>query len=289
MPSAGRFKTAMAKIRLDSLLVERGLVPSRERAKSCIMEGLVFVNGEREDKPGASFHPDKIRSVEVKADPLPYVSRGGLKLEKALTLWGLALSNAICLDIGASTGGFTDVMLQNGAKKVYAVDSGTNQLDYRLRTDARVVCMEQTNFRYITKQDIPEDIAFAGADVSFISLAKILPAAYPLLIESANMVCLVKPQFEAGREFVGKHGVVKDARVHAKVLHRVIGEATDIGFTCEALSFSPVQGPKGNIEYLLLLKKTATPVAQENSLPVDAVVREAHDAFQQALPESGAL
>lgn len=278
----------MAKTRLDSLLVERGLVSSRERAKSCIMEGLVFVNGVREDKPGSTFQPEKIRTIEVKTDPFPYVSRGGLKLEKAVRLWNLSFTDLICLDIGASTGGFTDVMLQNGAGKVYAVDSGTNQLDYRLRTDERVVCMEQTNFRHVTDRDIPDKIAFAAADVSFISLSKILPAAYPLLEADAGMVCLVKPQFEAGREHVGKHGVVKDKQIHEEVLFRIIRTARETGFLCEALSFSPVQGPKGNIEYLLLLKKKTDALTEQVSLPVEDVVRAAHDNFRREAAESGA-
>ena len=271
----------MAKQRLDVLLTERALVPSRERAKACIMEGLVFVNGQREDKPGAVFDPEKIRSLEVKADPLPYVSRGGLKLEKALRLWDIDVTDAVCLDVGASTGGFTDVMLQNGAKKVYAVDSGTNQLDYRLRTDDRVVCMEKTNFRYVTDQEIPEAVAFAGADVSFISLDKILPPAFPLLREGARMVCLIKPQFEAGREHVGKNGVVRDARIHTEVIDRVMRFAEETGFLCEGLSFSPVRGPKGNIEYLLLLYKGSPDGPSTETIDAERVVREAHDSFRQ--------
>ena len=269
----------MAKQRLDVLLTERALVPSRERAKACIMEGLVFVNGQREDKPGSTFDPEKIRSLEVKADPVPYVSRGGLKLEKALRLWNPVLKDAVCLDIGASTGGFTDVMLQNGAKKVYAVDSGTNQLDYRLRTDERVVCMEKTNFRYVTKKEIPEDIGFAGADVSFISLDKILPPAFDLLRDNACMVCLIKPQFEAGREHVGKNGVVRDKRVHKEVIDRVMRVAEETGFSCEGLSFSPVRGPKGNIEYLLLLHKGTPEDGLHGLTDAESVVREAHEAF----------
>ena len=277
----------MAKTRLDILLTERGLVPSRERAKTCIMEGLVFVNGQREDKPGSTFDPEKIRLLEVKADPLPYVSRGGLKLEKAVKLWGLSLEGRTCLDIGASTGGFTDVMLQAGAGKVYAVDSGTNQLDYGLRTNARVVCMEKTNFRYVTATDIPEPVDFAAADVSFISLSKILPAAHLLLRTDAKMVCLVKPQFEAGREHVGKNGVVRNPHIHRDVLEQVMRDAEENGFRCEALSFSPIKGPKGNIEYLLLLQKGAPDDGKTASPDAGRVVSEAFDSFKQEETESG--
>lgn len=254
------------------------------------MEGCVFVNGVREDKPGTGFDPDKIRSLEVRGDTLPYVSRGGLKLEKAHRLWSLSFTGMTCLDIGASTGGFTDVMLQNGAVRVYAVDSGSNQLDYGLRTDPRVVCMEKTNFRYVTAQDIPEPVDFAAADVSFISLAKILPPAYTLMRPGAHMVCLIKPQFEAGREKVGKKGVVRDAGVHLEVIGRVCVTAAECGFVFAGLSFSPIRGPEGNIEYLLLLKKPAddsnAPKQAENDEHIrgtaEAVVHDAHAHFREA-------
>ncbi|MBR0172048.1 MAG: TlyA family RNA methyltransferase [Lachnospiraceae bacterium] len=279
----------MPKKRLDVLLTERNLAPSRERAKTMIMEGIVFVNGIREDKPGTGFDPERIRSLEVKGKPLPYVSRGGLKLEKAVRLWSLSFAGMTCLDIGASTGGFTDVMLQNGATRVYAVDSGSNQLDYGLRTDARVVCMEKTNFRYVTAADIPEPVDFAGADVSFISLTKILAPAHALLRPGARMVCLIKPQFEAGREKVGKKGVVRDAEVHLEVVIRVGMYAAENGFSVEGLSFSPVRGPEGNIEYLLLLRKDGDGALPRNretdetriTEAAGAVVNEAHAFFRK--------
>lgn len=243
------------KIRLDILLVERGLASSREKAKAVIMAGDVFVNGQREDKAGTTFDPEKIRTLEVRGAALPYVSRGGLKLEKALKVFPLVLSEKTCMDIGASTGGFTDCMLQNGAKKVYAIDVGHGQLDWKLRSDGRVVCMERTNFRYLTKEDLPEQADFASCDVSFISLTKILLPAGNLLKDEGEMVCLIKPQFEAGREKVGKKGVVRDKAVHREVICKVMDFADDIGFRIAGLSFSPIKGPEGNIEYLLYLRK----------------------------------
>lgn len=245
------------KIRLDMLLVERGYAPSREKAKAVIMAGDVFVNGEREDKAGASFDPARIKTLEVKQAAIPYVSRGGLKLEKALQVFPLTVSGKICMDIGASTGGFTDCMLQNGAEKVYAVDVGHGQLAWSLRNDRRVICMERTNFRHITEAEIPEKIDFASCDVSFISLTKILLPARNLLRDNGEMVCLIKPQFEAGREKVGKKGVVKEKKVHREVICRVMDFAADIGFQIRDLSFSPIRGPEGNIEYLLYLRKDA--------------------------------
>lgn len=243
------------KIRLDMLLVEQGYASSRERAKAIIMAGDVFVNGEREDKAGASFDPARIKTLEVRQAAIPYVSRGGLKLEKALQVFPLTVSGKICMDIGASTGGFTDCMLQNGAEKVYAVDVGHGQLAWSLRNDKRVVCMERTNFRHITEAEIPEKIDFASCDVSFISLTKILLPARNLLRDDGEMVCLIKPQFEAGREKVGKKGVVKEKKVHREVICRVMDFAADIGFQILDLSFSPIRGPEGNIEYLLYLRK----------------------------------
>lgn len=245
----------MSKERLDILLVKRGLAVSRERAKTTIMAGEVFVNGQREDKAGTFFNEDKIESLEVRGEKLPYVSRGGLKLAKAVDSFGLNLCDRVCMDIGASTGGFTDCMLQNGAKKVYSVDVGHGQLDWKLRSDSRVVCMEKTNFRYMVRGDISDDIEFASVDVSFISLTKILIPARKLLTDTGEMVCLIKPQFEAGREKVGKKGVVRDKGVHAEVIERVICFADIAGFSVKGLDFSPIRGPEGNIEYLLYIAK----------------------------------
>ncbi len=245
----------MSKERLDVLLVSRGLATSREKAKAIIMAGDVFVNGQREDKPGTSFDESKITSLEVKGDELPYVSRGGLKLEKAMKSFDLKLDGFICMDIGASTGGFTDCMLQNGAVKVYSVDVGHGQLAWKLRSDERVVCMEKTNFRYLTREDIEDDLDFASVDVSFISLTKILIPARKLLKDGGEMVCLIKPQFEAGREKVGKKGVVREPEIHKEVIDKVIDFADIIGFKVLNLEFSPVRGPEGNIEYLVYIRK----------------------------------
>ena len=250
------------KKRLDVLLVEQGYAASREKAKAIIMAGSVFINGQREDKAGAAFDEEKIKTLEVKGASIPYVSRGGLKLEKALQVFPLSVAGKVCMDIGASTGGFTDCMLQNGAKKVYAVDVGHGQLAWQLRNDERVVCMERTNFRYITEEDISEKIDFASCDVSFISLTKILLPARNLLQDKGEMVCLIKPQFEAGREKVGKKGVVKDRAVHLEVICKVMDFAADIGFQILGLSFSPIRGPEGNIEYLLHLQKDAEKAAK---------------------------
>lgn len=263
------------KKRLDALLVEQGYAPSREKAKAVIMAGRVFVNGEREDKAGAAFFPAKIKTLEVKGAACPYVSRGGLKLEKAYSVFALDISGKICMDIGASTGGFTDCMLQNGADKVYAIDVGHGQLDWKLRNDERVVCMERTNFRYVTREDIPEELDFASCDVSFISLTKILLPARALLREGGEMVCLIKPQFEAGREKVGKKGVVRDGAVHREVIAKVADYAAGIGFAVKGLSFSPVRGPEGNIEYLLYLQK-ARAGEWEMSRMIEEVVETAH-------------
>jgi len=241
------------KERLDILLVKRGIAPSREKAKAMIMAGNVFVDNEREDKAGASFKDDCV--IEVKGNTLKYVSRGGLKLEKAIDSFGIDLQNTICMDIGASTGGFTDCMLQNGAKKVYAVDVGYGQFAWKLRQDERVVCMEKTNIRYVTPEDIPDVLDFASVDVSFISLTKVLAPAKELLAEKGEMVCLIKPQFEAGRENVGKKGVVREKSVHEEVIEKVISYAREIGFSILNLDFSPVKGPEGNIEYLVYIKK----------------------------------
>lgn len=250
------------KERLDILLVKEGHAPSREKAKAIIMAGNVFVDGQREDKAGASFDPDKIH-IEVKGGIQKYVSRGGHKLEKAVDRFGVALGNCVCMDIGASTGGFTDCMLQNGASKVYAVDVGHGQLDWKLRKDERVICMEKTNFRFMLPGDIEDTLDFASVDVSFISLTKILLPARALLKPAGEVVCLIKPQFEAGREKVGKKGVVREPKVHEEVIRKIIDYSDFIGFDILHLDFSPIKGPEGNIEYLLHLKKN--PEKMENT------------------------
>lgn len=242
------------KERLDVLLVEQGYAPSREKAKAIIMAGSVFVNGQREDKAGAAFDPAK-STIEVKGHTLKYVSRGGLKLEKAMQQFGISLEEKTCMDIGASTGGFTDCMLQNGAIKVYSVDVGHGQLAWTLRNDERVVCMEKTNFRYLTREDIQDDLDFASVDVSFISLSKILLPARKLLKDKGQMVCLIKPQFEAGKEKVGKKGVVREQSVHREVIEKIYTLADILGFEVCGLEFSPIKGPEGNIEYLIYLEK----------------------------------
>lgn len=248
-------RTIRMKERLDILLVRQGLAPSREKAKAVIMTGNVYVNGQREDKAGASFEEEKIH-IEVKGAPAKYVSRGGLKLEKAMETFGIRLAGTVCMDIGASTGGFTDCMLQNGAVKVYSVDVGHGQLAWKLRQDERVVCMEKTNFRYMQPADIEDRLDFASVDVSFISLTKILIPARNLLKEKGRMVCLIKPQFEAGREKVGKKGVVREPEIHEEVIRKIIGYTQEIGFSVQGLTFSPIKGPEGNIEYLVYLEKT---------------------------------
>lgn len=241
------------KERLDVILVSRGYAQSREKAKAVIMAGCVFVDGQREDKAGSTFDADKIR-LEVRDTGLRYVSRGGLKLEKALSVFPIELSDRICMDIGASTGGFTDCMLQNGAARVYAIDVGHGQLAWKLREDERVVCMERTNFRHIRKEDIPLEPDFASVDVSFISLTKILLPARAVLKDGGEMVCLIKPQFEAGRDKVGKKGVVREPLVHREVIGKVLDYADILGFEARALDYSPIKGPEGNIEYLLHLR-----------------------------------
>lgn len=242
------------KERLDVILVNQGYAVSREKARAVIMSGNVYVDGQKEDKAGTFFDVEKI-SLEVRGNPLKYVSRGGLKLEKAMEKWKLSLNGMICMDIGASTGGFTDCMLQNGAAKVYAVDVGHGQLAWKLRNDRRVVCMEQTNFRYTVREDIGEELDFASVDVSFISLTKILIPARNLLKDQGRMVCLIKPQFEAGKEKVGKKGVVREPEIHREVVEKIVDYADLIGFTVLDMDFSPVRGPEGNIEYLLYLEK----------------------------------
>ncbi|MDE6883443.1 MAG: TlyA family RNA methyltransferase [Lachnospiraceae bacterium] len=242
------------KERLDVILVKRGLAPSREKARAVLMAGNVFVDGQREDKAGSTFDESKIH-IEVKGNNLKYVSRGGLKLEKAMEQFPILLEHTVCMDIGASTGGFTDCMLQNGADRVYAVDVGHGQLAWKLRNDERVICMEKTNFRYVTREDIGEEIDFASVDVSFISLTKILIPARNLLREQGHMVCLIKPQFEAGRDKVGRKGVVRESEVHEEVIRKVTDYADLIGFEILGLTYSPIKGPEGNIEYLIYLEK----------------------------------
>ena len=241
------------KERLDVLLVKRCLAESREKAKAVIMAGDVFVNGQREDKAGSTFEEDA--SIEVKAAAMKYASRGGYKLEKAVLLWNISFDGMVCMDAGSSTGGFTDCMLQNGASKVYAVDVGTNQLAWKLRQDERVVSMEKTNIRYITHSDIPDKISFVSIDVAFISLTKVLVPIRDILEDGGRVVCLVKPQFEAGREKVGKKGVVRDKAVHLEVLENIMVYALSKGFGIIDLSYSPIKGPEGNIEYLLYIEK----------------------------------
>ena len=269
----------MAKERLDVLLVNRGLAVSREKAKAVIMSGCVYVDGQKEDKAGSTF-PEEAQ-IEVRGNTLKYVSRGGLKLEKAMENFDVTLEGKVCMDVGSSTGGFTDCMLQNGAVKVYAVDVGHGQLAWKLRNDERVVCIEKTNIRYVTPEDIADKIQFSSIDVSFISLTKVLGPVKALLAKDGQIVCLIKPQFEAGREKVGKHGVVRDSAVHLEVINMVIDFAVSIGFEIKNLTFSPVKGPEGNIEYLLHLQNHAEGTYEE--VPVDAstVVEEAHAALDK--------
>lgn len=273
---------SIMKQRLDVLLVNRNLAESREKAKAIIMSGEVFVNGQREDKAGSSFPEDV--EIEVKSNPLKYVSRGGLKLEKAMEKYGFDLERKVCMDVGSSTGGFTDCMLQNGAVKVYAVDVGTNQLAWKLRQDERVVTMEKTNIRYLTPDQINDKIDFASIDVSFISLTKVLLPVRELLDEKGEVVSLIKPQFEAGREKVGKKGVVRDPKVHVEVIQMVATYANSIGFDTIDLDYSPIKGPEGNIEYLLYMKKNFEILEADEPNPgkpledelIQSIVDEAH-------------
>ena len=264
------------KTRLDVLLVERGLQESRQKAQATIMSGLVFVKGQRVDKPGTAVPNDA--EIEVRGNALKYVSRGGLKLEKAMASFPIDLRDAVCGDIGASTGGFTDCMLQNGARKVYAVDVGYGQLAWSLRSDERVVCMERTNARYLTHEQIPEELDFASVDVSFISLKLILPPLCGLLRQGGHVACLVKPQFEAGKEKVGKKGVVRDPAVHLEVLEHFLEHAKESGFTVLGLTYSPIRGPEGNIEYLGYLEKGDW---QERAFDLKALVAESHETLKE--------
>lgn len=264
------------KERLDVLLVERRLADSREKAKAIIMSGIVYVEGQKEDKAGSMF--DVSSNIELRGVTLKYVSRGGLKLEKAMEVFPVELTDAICMDVGSSTGGFTDCMLMNGAVKVYSVDVGHGQLAWKLRQDERVVVMEKTNIRYVTPENIDEVLDFASIDVSFISLTNVLLPVKNLLRTDGKIVCLIKPQFEAGREKVGKKGVVRDYKVHEEVIEEVLNFAVSIGFDIEGLDYSPIKGPEGNIEYLACLVKTDKEHGEFiNSINIAEVVKESHD------------
>lgn len=266
------------KERLDILLVSRGMAASREKAKALIMAGQVYVKGQKEDKAGTMF--DEQAEIEVRGNTLKYVSRGGLKLEKAMEQFGVVLEGKVCMDVGASTGGFTDCMLQNGAVKVYSVDVGHGQLDWKLRNDPRVVCMEKTNIRYVVPEDIEEPVSFASIDVSFISLTKVLGPVRELLTPDGEIVSLIKPQFEAGREKVGKKGVVRDPKVHEEVIEKVVEFAHSLCFETKALEFSPIKGPEGNIEYLLWMKKKAPgTLCTDMPFSVQEIVAGAHDVL----------
>lgn len=267
------------KERLDVLLVKKGFAESREKAKTLIMSGDVFVNHSREDKAGTMFDEEKA-VIEIKGNTLKYVSRGGLKLEKAMNRFGISLEGKVCMDVGASTGGFTDCMLQNGAVKVFSVDVGYGQFAWKLRQDERVVCMEKTNIRYVTPEQIGEKLDFASIDVSFISLTKVLLPVKNLLKEDGQVVCLVKPQFEAGKEKVGKKGVVRDPAVHREVIETVRDFAASIGFTPLMLDYSPIKGPEGNIEYLLYLQNGEDKVWAAEEMDAGAVVKMSHEELK---------
>ena len=262
------------KKRIDILLVDNGYFESRERAKKAIMAGLVFVDNQRCDKPGTEVKEDA--NIEVKGNPIPYVSRGGLKLEKAMKYFGVTLKDKVCMDIGASTGGFTDCMLQNGAKKVFSVDVGYGQFAWKLRTDERVVCMERTNIRYVTPDDIGELLDFASIDVSFISLKKIMPATIGLLKDKGEVVALIKPQFEAGREKVGKKGVVRDIAVHKEVVHGIVDYLLEQNLNVLGIGYSPIKGPEGNREYLVYFSKDKEKESSFEIEDIDKVVEESH-------------
>lgn len=270
------------KKRLDAAVFEQGFCDSREKAKTLIMAGVVYVNNQKADKPGMQIKDDD--SIEVRSNPLKYVSRGGLKLEKAMSSFDIKLDGLVCADIGASTGGFTDCMLQNGAKKVYSIDVGYGQLAWKLRTDPRVVNMERTNFRYVTKEQVPDELSFASVDVSFISLSLIVPVMRTLMRNDACAVCLIKPQFEASRDKIGKKGVVRDKSVHIEVVDNIIGMMLNNGFSVSGLDYSPVKGPEGNIEYLILVQKSDQPVNNLKTTAKDVVMR-SHDALDHA-PEA---
>lgn len=266
------------KQRLDAELVSRGIIQSRERAKAEIMAGKVYVNGQKADKAGELVTPAD--NIEFRGEQLKYVSRGGLKLEKAMELYGFRLDGKVCMDVGASTGGFTDCMLQSGASKVYSVDVGYGQLAWNLRQSEKVVNLERTNIRYITKEQVPDTVDFVSIDVSFISLGLVIPVLPPLLADDAMMVCLVKPQFEAGREKVGKHGVVRDPATHIEVLERAVGFAKKSGFGIVGIEFSPIKGPQGNIEYLMVLSRSK-PELDISSDDIRKLVESSHDELDK--------
>ncbi len=266
------------KIRLDVAVTEQGLAPSREKAKALIMAGQVYVNNQKVTKAGTEIKPED--AVEVRGKMLQYVSRGGLKLEKAMQVFPLSLENKICMDVGASTGGFTDCMLQNGAVKVYSIDVGYGQLAWKLRCDERVINLERTNFRYVTREQVPDAIDFASVDVSFISLKLILPVLQTLLCDGGQAVCLIKPQFEAGKEKVGKKGVVRDLNVHLEVVEKVIALALENGFSVGGLAFSPIKGPEGNIEYLIYLLKESSPQLAEG-IDAKGLVNQSHTELNE--------
>lgn len=269
----------MPKERLDILLVERGLAGSRERAKRMIMAGEVLVDGQKVDKAGTTVK--KEAEIRLLGSDIPYVSRGGLKLAKAMDVFGLTMTGKTAADIGASTGGFTDCMLQNGALRVYAIDVGYGQLAWKLRTDERVVNMERTNIRNVTLDMLEGPIDFASIDVAFISLTKVLPVAYELLKENGEIAALIKPQFEAGRENVGKKGVVRDPEVHREVINKVVSFSRELGFAIKGLTFSPVKGPEGNIEYLVWLAKSEAEEESVDEQLIFATVQQAHEALDK--------
>jgi 23S rRNA (cytidine1920-2'-O)/16S rRNA (cytidine1409-2'-O)-methyltransferase len=266
----------MGKIRLDQLVFEKGYAPSREKARALIMSGCVFLDGQRADKPGQQVSPDA--DPEVRSHELPFVSRGGYKLDKAIRVFGIDPTGKTCIDCGASTGGFTDVLLQHGAAKVYAVDVGYGQLAWKLREDPRVICLERTNLRYVTEEQIPEKLDLAVCDVSFISLRLVMPAVAKLLKPGAEIMCLIKPQFEAGRELVGKKGVVRDSAVHEQVIRGILDFMPTIGFSVCALDYSPITGPEGNIEFLLYMKNTLQDSAE---VDIAALVKSAHTELKK--------
>ena len=269
----------MVKERLDCALVNRGFAESREKAKAIIMSGIVYVNNQKCDKAGDTIKPDD--NIEVRGETLKYVSRGGLKLEKAMKSFNISLDNCVCADIGASTGGFTDCMLQNGAKKVFSIDVGYGQLAWKLRTDERVINLERTNFRYVTREQVPDELDFASVDVSFISLSLIIPVMRTLLRHGGRAVCLIKPQFEAGKENVGKKGVVRDKNVHIAVIDKIINIVKENNFSLLGLDFSPIKGPEGNIEYLCYIEKTDNPSISEYS--ATQVVDASYNALKEGV------